>query len=77
MHSAHTNYKMDAKLTDLCGLVVTCKSQKAIDLYNNVLEAFASQAAGFFRSLKRALKLDPDFILARCMMVRTINTLHM
>ena len=59
---------MDTQLADLCGLTVTCKSLKAIDLYNTVLEAF-SQSIGFLPSLNQAVQLDPDFTLARCMLV--------
>ena len=70
---------MDIQLVDLSGLTVTCNSPKAIDLYNTVLQAIYSwsNTEGFLPSLNQALQLDPDFILARCMMVRLLlNTYY-
>ena len=65
---------MNIQLVDLSGLAVTCNSPKAIDLYNTVLQAIYSwsNTEGFLPSLNQALQLDPDFILARCMMVRLL-----
>ena len=60
---------MDETLTDLSGFPVFCKSPEAVQLYNEVIESFCKQISGFLRELKKALKLDPEFVLARCLMV--------
>ena len=64
--------KMDAGFADQCGLSVTCKSRKALELYNTVIELFISQTEEFVSSLKNILELDPDFVLARCLLVSII-----
>ena len=63
---------MDAGFADQCGLSVTCKSRKALDLYNTAIELFISQTEEFVSSLKNILELDPDFVLARCLLVSII-----
>ena len=60
---------MMATLSDLNGLPLSCKSQDAVKLYDKVLESFCSQNEGFLNELQEALKLDPEFVLARCLMV--------
>ena len=57
---------------DLNGLQLTCNSSEAVVLYNTVLELFCSQNEGFLNELQTALKLDPEFILARCLMVASV-----
>ena len=64
---------MDAGFADQCGLSVTCKSRKALELYNTVIELFISQTEEFVSSLKNILEQDPDFVLARCLLVSIIN----
>ncbi len=58
------------RLPDLNGLALTCKDPEAVKLYNEVLELFCSVNDGFMKQLSRAIKLDPDFVLAICMKVR-------
>ena len=57
------------EMKDCCGNVLTCSSEEALSLYNEVLEAFLSSREGFIKSLKNAIKLDENFVLAHCLMV--------
>ena len=57
------------EMQDCCGNVLTCSNQEALSLYNEVLEALLSQKEGFIESLRRAIKLDENFVLAHCLMV--------
>ena len=63
---------MDVKeLQDCCGNTLTCGSQEALELYNDILESFISQKKSFIDSLKRVIELDNTFVLAHCLMVHT------
>ena len=56
-------------LQDCCGILVHCKSQNALDLYNQGLLEYARYYGDYMSSFKKALELDNDFFLINCMLV--------
>ena len=60
---------MATKLRDFCGNEITCTSEEAVKLYDTVVEGFVTNIGSIAGPLKRALELDSNFILARCLMV--------
>lgn len=63
-------------LADLNGLPLTCRSAEAVELYNEVLVLYSSLEKPFMDQLKKALELDPEFVLARCMMASFLSSTH-
>ena len=64
------------ELQDCCGNTLTCSSQEALELYNEILESFISQKKSFIDSLKCVIELDNTFVLAHCLMVHTHTHIH-
>ena len=58
-------------LQDCCGNPLTCESQEALELYNDILESFISQKKSFIGTLNHVIELDNTFVLAHCLMVHT------
>ena len=54
---------------DCCGLVVTCCSEKALELFNRSLEATISWRTNCLPDVYRALKEESTFPLAHCLVV--------
>ena len=59
------------RLVDCCGLAVTCRSEKALTLFNRSLEAAISWRTNYLPDLYRALEEDEDFPLAHCLLVNS------
>ena len=57
------------EMQDCCGNILTCSNKEALSLYNEVLEVLLSSNKGFIKSLRHAIKLDEEFVLAHCLMV--------
>ena len=57
-------------MQDCCGNTLTCSSQEALELYNEVLESFVSYKDDCIDSLKRIIELDENFVMAHCLLVR-------
>lgn len=64
---------MAAILVDAYGNELTCASDEAVKCYNEVMEGFMSAIGNIVQPLKRAIKLDTNFILARCLMVHILT----
>ena len=62
---------------DCCGNPLTCESQEALELYNDILESFISQKKSFIGSLNHVIELDNTFVLAHCLMVHTYIHIYM
>ena len=58
------------RMQDCCGNTLTCSSQEALELYNEVLESFVSYKDDCIDSLKRIIELDENFVMAHCLLVR-------
>lgn len=51
-------------------------SPEALRLYNEAVELFVSHRGSFRELLRRAIELERDFILARCLLVRIHVYVH-
>ena len=60
----------DYTLSDCCGQKLTCRSEKAVELYNKALVAVVSSYGGCLTELNRAIEEDEEFVMARCFLVR-------
>ena len=56
-------------LQDCCGILVHCKSQDALDLYNQGLLEYVRYYGNYMNSFEKALELDNEFFLINCMLV--------
>jgi len=60
-------------LQDCCGISVHCKSQDALDFYNQGLLEYVRYYGDYVDSFKKALELDNEFFLMNCMLVSWID----
>lgn len=54
---------------DCCGITVQCASQQAVDLYNQGLLEYIKGYGDYFSTFEKALEVDPNFVLVRCVLV--------
>ena len=57
-------------LHDSCGNTVHCKSQDALDRFNEGLLKYVRSYGDSMASFEEALKLDSEFLLVNCTLVR-------
>ena len=56
-------------LVDVTGLKVTCKSEEAVQYYNEAVQLFVGRLANYLPAVEKSLEIDPDFVMARCFQV--------
>lgn len=57
-------------LQDSCGNAVHCKTQDALDSFNQGVFQYVRSYGNCMASFKKALKLDSEFLLVNCTLVR-------
>ena len=67
------SFKMADKMS---GYVSTVASSEALQLYNEAVELFVNHKGSFIELVKRAIEIENDFILARCLLVRIHVYVH-
>ncbi len=58
---------------DITGLKVTCKNEEAVQYYNEAVVLFVGQLANYLPAVEKVIKLDPDFVMARCFQVSGLD----
>ena len=57
---------------DRMGLPVTCSSREALQVYDEMLLVYVSLRESALPLARRVLQLDPDFVLAHCLLVSAL-----
>ena len=60
---------MTSTLVDVTGLKVTCKSEEAVQYYNEAVQLFVGRLANYLPAVEKSLEIDPDFVMAKCFQV--------
>lgn len=61
--------QLQTVLNDSCGNPVHCKSQDALDWYNEGVLQYAKSYGDSMASFNKALELDSEFLLINCTLV--------
>ena len=61
--------ELQGVLKDSCGVAVHCKSQDALDYYNQGLLQYVRSYGDAMASFEKALELDNKFVLMNCTLV--------
>ena len=68
---------MEQGLVDVTGYRTSCSIQDAVDYFNKGILAFITLKGDSMLFLNKALEVDPDFLLAHCVLVSCLRLLDL
>ena len=76
MASSRDSFAVAEQHCDLTGLLLTCRSDKALEWYNKALIAHVTYREDPLPFATRALELDDSLLLGHCLVVISVDAKH-